>query len=296
MSALYILFPIGFYTARVRQWRIMLTLNAFTNGFHGFRSTTDVCTPRYVRWVYGVRDFDGITLFEDGWMYHEETPRIKSAVRLGWLVEPRSLRPENYERVWGVVDNFDYILTYDAELLRARPDKFLLCPRMGTHLPRERWGIRAKTRNIAMITTRKNSTEGHRLRREVARVFGARVDVYGQGVWADKETALAPYRYAVVVENERAENWFTEHLLDAVALGCVPLYWGAPNIWEWLEARGVMAWETLDELRALLDTATPQAYMERAEYIAGNFARIDALALAEDWAYMNIFSRMVGGG
>lgn len=275
-----------------------LTLNAFTSGFHGNAATTGVGTPTHVRWVYGEQDFPGITIFEDGWMYHEDTPGIRSGVRLGWLVEPRSLRPENYARAWDVRASFDYILTYDAELLAADPGKFLLCPRMGVHVPRDKWGLREKSRNVAMLTTLKDATPGHRLRHEVARTLPGAVDVYGAGGYVDKVRALAPYRFVVVIECERAANWFTDHLLDVIALGCVPLYWGAPNIWEWLEERGMLTWETVDELRKILSGMLADHsrdwYALMLPPLARNLARLPRYALAEDWAYEHIFQHLEG--
>lgn len=270
-----------------------MQVNAFTSGFHGWKSTTGICDSRHIEWVYGLRDFGGVTVFEDAWMYHDETDSIKSGVRVGWLVEPRALRPENYARAMSVRGVFDYILTYDSELLAADPHKFVLAPRMGLHLAPHHWGMREKSRAVAMMSTTKLWTTGHAMRRAIAARHADVVDVYGATEWADKVASLAPYRFAVVVESERAPHLFTDHLLDVIALGCVPIYWGAPNIGQYLDAAGILSWEHLAELGGIA-SATPELYAEMLPAAERNFARLSEYQLAEDWLYERFFARFEG--
>lgn len=268
----------------------MLTLNAFTNGFAGKLSTTGIGKPEYVEWVYLKNPFDGLTIFEDGWMFNPQAREVKTKVRLGWLVEPRALRPENYELAWQMRREFDYILTYDRELLARDPDKFKLCPRMGVHIPQDKWGLHVKTQDVAMITTQKSSTAGHRHRKNTAFLYRDRIHVYGRDGWADKVQVFSDYRFVVVVESERAENLFTEHLLDAIALGCVPIYWGAHNIGEFLDADGILEWSDRDEytwklLEQHLDAANEATYEKMLPALERNLARLPEYRLAEDWIY-----------
>jgi hypothetical protein len=65
------------------------------------------------------------------------------------------------------------------------------------------------------------------------------VDVFGgawpkdltswRGMCGDKIAVARRYRYALVMENQRQPGYVTEKLLDAVAAGCIPIYWGAPD-------------------------------------------------------------------
>jgi hypothetical protein len=265
----------------------VLTLNAYTNGFHGWLSTTGIERPRYVRWVYDQAPWAGITIFEDAHMYEPVARGVRTRARCGWLVEPRSLRPENYSRALGVRENFDAIYTYDEELLDADPNRFQLCPRMGTHVHRGNWGLREKSRGVALLASQKNATPGHRLRHDAVRVYGSagRLDVYGLHKWADKVPTLAPYRFAVVIECEQARDLFTDHLLDVIALGCVPLYCGAPNIADWLNPAGILPWSTLDELGALLARCTPELYAAMLPAATRNLAALAKYRLAEDWLF-----------
>lgn len=266
----------------------MLTLNAFTNGFAGQLSTTGVGKPEHVEWVYFGNPFDGITVFEDGWMFNPKAREVKTKVRLGWLVEPRALRPENYELAWQMRREFDYILTYDRELLARDPDKFKLCPRMGVHIPQNKWGLHPKSKNVAMIVTHKNATPGHKLRYEVESFFQGKIDFFGRTGWADKAEVLKDYRFVVVIESERADNLFTEHLLDAVALGCVPIYWGAPNIGEYLDADGIIRLKATGALYGWIKKiihSGESLYAQRLPALERNLARLPEYRLSEDWIY-----------
>lgn len=262
-----------------------LTLNGFTNGFDGCTSSIGAKVPRRVQWVYFQNPFDGVSVFEDGHMFETDPRTVQTAARIGWLQEPRALRPENYTRAWDARAQFDAIMTYDAELLRADPSKFQLCVRGGVHLPGAQWGTVTKSKRAAMLTTNKQVTPGHHLRRTIAERFAARVDVFGAGARVDK-SVLAAYRYVVVVESERTENFFTEHLLDALALHCVPLYWGAPNIGEFLNADGMLPFASLEELDERLDDIERD---ERGRYASMVAARLDNLKrladyeIPEDW-------------
>lgn len=276
-----------------------MIVNAFTNGFHGWPSTQGHKTPRFVEWVYGQQDFDGMTIFEDGWMFQPETPQINSRVKVGWLCEPRALHPENYEHIGQVADRFQFILTYDAELLRADPDKFKLCPRLGVDVPREHWGLWTKTKDVAMIATQKNTTPGHKLRRAIAEQFKGCIDIFGIDAWADKAQVLKEYRYAVCIESERAKNFFTCHLLDAIALGCMPLYWGAFNIGEYLNASGIIPWNNLDvcfvEQLDYIRQYGEGVYRAAFPALQENLEMIGEYELPEDWIFQHYFSGLEHG-
>jgi hypothetical protein len=85
-----------------------------------------------------------------------------------------------------------------------------------------------------------HAQEHYQIRLRVARKWTNEVDVYGgawpadlpswKGMCADKIAVARRYQYALVMENQRQPGYVTEKLLDAVAAGCVPIYWGAPDV------------------------------------------------------------------
>lgn len=93
-----------------------------------------------------------------------------------------------------------------------------------------------KTRNISIITSNKVTTEGQRKRYEFALklkdYFGDRIDLFGNGIlkFEDKWDVLAPYKYSMIIENERCDDWITEKLFDCYLAHTFPFYYGCSNI------------------------------------------------------------------
>ncbi len=71
--------------------------------------------------------------------------------------------------------------------------------------------------------------------------FGDQLDLYGDGINSvkDKWDALAPYKYSIVMENEKVSDYFTEKLTDCYLAKTYPFYYGCKNLGykEWRNAR-----------------------------------------------------------
>jgi hypothetical protein len=119
-----------------------------------------------------------------------------------------------------------------------------------------------KTHDLTMISSRKRMTEGHRLRLRFAQHlqahFGDAIQIYGRGLrdFDDKWDVQAPARYAVVVENCRSIDYFTEKISDCFLTETFPLYYGCPNIDDFFEPT---AFEVID----LQSFATATARIEQ---------------------------------
>lgn len=65
-------------------------------------------------------------------------------------------------------------------------------------------------------------------------VYGKRLDAYkfkwNKGWIVDKWDGLRDYRYSFVFENSWQPGLFTEKLCGPVLAGCMPIYWGCPNL------------------------------------------------------------------
>jgi hypothetical protein len=55
-----------------------------------------------------------------------------------------------------------------------------------------------------------------------------------RGVAADKQATLAMYKFCLCFENEACEGYITEKLFDCFLSGTVPVYYGAPNVSEYV--------------------------------------------------------------
>jgi len=101
-----------------------------------------------------------------------------------------------------------------------------------------------KTGLISVVCSSKTATEAQRARLALVSMLKKRLGdvlhVYGRGFNPvdDKMSAIAPYKYHVVLENNLIPNFWTEKLSDAWLGWSMPLYLGAPNLVEACPAAG----------------------------------------------------------
>lgn len=94
----------------------------------------------------------------------------------------------------------------------------------------------AKTKNISLICSDKQFTDGHKKRYDFCMklkdYFGNDIDLFGRNIrdFDDKWDVLADYKYSIAIENHVENNWFTEKLYDCFLAHTVPFYYGCPNI------------------------------------------------------------------
>jgi hypothetical protein len=99
---------------------------------------------------------------------------------------------------------------------------------------------RPKTKLISVICSNKTITKDHVLRiefvKKLKQFFGEKIDFFGRGFNEidDKLDALQDYRFHVALENTSRKHYFTEKLSDPIIAGCFPIYYGCPNISDYL--------------------------------------------------------------
>lgn len=269
----------------------MLTVNLFDSEFPGQPCSVNGRTPRQVEYVRDRMEWDGISVFTDRMIYDPVVAEVRSRVKVAWLLEGRCLRSHYYERIGEVAGQFDAILTTDPELL-SRGGKYRQVIRGGAWTPVEKWGLYPKTRGVSLLLSEKRETRGHQLRHAIAEKYGDRIEVYHN---TPKVEALRDYRYTVVVEACLDENWFSEHLLDAIAYGTVPLYCGCPNIEDWLDTGGILEFVDLDTLGLWLkDARWLTDFFDITEGArAGNLERARQYAITDDWVAENVYLPML---
>lgn len=78
--------------------------------------------------------------------------------------------------------------------------------------------------------------------------------------------------FHIAVENVKNINWYTEKISQAFATKTVPIYWGCPNLDELgYDPRGIITFETKEELLDILNNLSPEDYFSRLEYINYNY-------------------------
>ncbi len=161
---------------------------------------------------------------------------------------------------------FCRILTFHQSLLDTLPNAVFV-PLGTTWVPEWRDLDTSKSRMCSLIASAKRDSEGHKLRHAVAdwaRENGQPVDILGRGYipFEAKSEGLAPYRYSIVIENVRERNYFSEKLIDSILCETVPIYWGCPNLRDFMPVDGVV------ECRSEAEIRTAVAAMSEIEYAA----------------------------
>lgn len=209
-------------------------------------------------------------------------------VKVAWLLEPPSLSDTHYRVAVEMENVFDYILTFDARYLE-RGEKWLYYPLGGSWIDPRDWGIRRKTRMVSVIGTEKQRAPGHQMRHEVIKRFGEKADVWGRGYKpvSSKYEALSPYRYSIVVESIRLDDYFSEKLIDALCLGTIPIYWGSPTIADHFDMDGIIPFRDIDELDNILQSISWEDYKGRVGAIEHNWMEARKYRCAEDWIHLH---------
>ena len=235
-------------------------------------------TPQAFRWDTSPGDAP-VKVFTD--------IRLKEALddpcpkKIALLLECPAVNPGMYSWILEHKDVFHTVLTHQEELVyRGKPFKFY--PFGGSWIGE--WGIFPKSKMVSMLVSEKRLTHGHRLRHEAAKMD--LIDAYGSGVGRhvkSKAEALRDYRFAVIIENDDSNWWFTEKLVDCCSQGTIPLYRGCPKIGEFFHLGGFIRWQELDELAAILRSLRPEDYDNRMIAVYENLKRARKYQCAEDW-------------
>jgi hypothetical protein len=218
-------------------------------------------------------EYDGVTVFTDNYIGHEVIDRVKCKTKVAWLLEPRVIDSRTYGIITDIEDKFDYILTYDTELLN-RSDKYIKYVVAQSRVSEDDCGIQPKSKMVSMIASHKTISEGHRYRHEIHNKLQSKhnIEMWGSGYrrFSSKNDPLKDYHFSISVMNCKVDNFFTEVLVDNFRLGTVPIFWGCPNIGEYFDERGIITFDTMEELDEILSNLTVKDYTDRLEYIEKN--------------------------
>lgn len=247
------------------------------------------------------KEWHGITLFVEPALdpqHRHIIDEVKSPFKLLTFHEPRGLHQLSEQRhVWAeeMMDKFDYILTYDEYFLTKYPEKTVFCVDNMTWILDHQTKIYPKSKLISLIYSWKKSTPGHKLRHVIAE-SATGIHLFGNGSpnpieW--KVDGLADFMYSIVIENNKAKWYFTEKILDAFATGTIPIYFGASNIGDYFDERGIIQFDRIEELPAIFENLSNEDYQSRLPYIKENFNRVKAYHLYEDWMHEHIYSPML---
>ncbi|MBU1067859.1 hypothetical protein KKE60_08735 [Patescibacteria group bacterium] len=244
--------------------------------------------PTYFEWCRDNNCDSSVTFFTD--MCLEQVETDNSPRKIGWLIEPNGTLGTHYKVAIRLEKKFDAILTYEKDLLNTGRRVYKFYPHGGSWIARDKWGIARKSKEVCIIVSKKKNTYGQALRHEIVRRFGRMVDVYGRGYnpVQSKFAALAPYRFAIIIESVKRDYYFTEKLIDCLSVGTIPIYWGCPSIDNFFDARGIIEMRNITELQEFLATADYRGiYNNLLPYAQENLKRCDDYWIPENWIARN---------
>jgi len=78
--------------------------------------------------------------------------------------------------------------------------------------------------------------------------------------------------FNIGIENVKHDNWINDKLYSCFSSLVVPIYWGCENLEEnGYDERGVIRFNSKEELKHILDNLTEQDYHNRLEYLKHNY-------------------------
>lgn len=199
---------------------------------------------------------------------HHYVLRRGTKARISLMMgEPSVIHAKHIKLLKWTWRRFYRVLSFHEALVGAIPN-CVFFPYGTTWVPEWRDLKIEKTKSCSLIASAKRDTAGHQLRHAMVdwvRETGQNVDVLGRGYmpFDKKSDGLAPYRYSIVIENVREKNYFSEKLLDAVFCETVPIYWGCPNIGDFIDPEGIIICETGDDVRAAVQNMSEEDYQRR---------------------------------
>jgi len=224
---------------------------------------------------------------EDDVMEYLDHPVCKNAkYRVAWIDEPRGIVQEEFDLGVKVLDHFDYVLTHDPKLIDL--ENALPWPFAASCLVDDTSNINPeKTKMVSLIfslTPTQNENKGangYQLRRKIVDKYKdtGKIDMYGKMInhIDKKEDGLLDYKFSLAVENHFGEEgnvgeyYFTEKLLDCFHTKTVPIYCGNPAWAKWFDPKGVLTFNTIEELDEILNNISDEMYDEMKDSIEFNY-------------------------
>ena len=226
-------------------------------------------------------------------------------------------------------DKFDIIFTHDKQLLESIPNaRFMpaadvimfnrLPNSVGLppfkpagfddyEMPDDVFQMYNKSKLVSVVASDKAFLPGHIARLNFLKGVKDKVDVFGtcQKVLFGSENrdsstgkfdSLKEYAFAIAIENlshEVDDYYFSEKIVDCFLTGTIPIYYGCPNIGKFFDTRGILVFQTQEELNTIIDNLSMEKYYSMLEYAKANLEASLKYNLTNDYTYDNYFKEII---
>lgn len=269
----------------------MLNVKIVDNQFSHAKYSTDNQESKYIVWDRTmVNSSDKIVFYTDNslWLVN---PNVKT--KIAWLLESPEFTKNQHEWIKINHNRFDIVFTNNKEHLEIS-DKFKFVPTCGCWIFENDQKIYEKTKLLSMISSSKNSTNGHRIRHEVMNKFKNKMDLYGRQYKpiVNKLEGLKDYMFSIAIENTKKDYYFTEKLIDCFSTGTIPIYWGCPSIGNFFDEKGIITFDTVNDLENIINNLSYEQYESMIEGIKNNFEISKKYLISEDYIYENYLKNL----
>ena len=258
-----------------------------TNFIPWDESSCHLATNKHVKWISGNEMVSNSCFITD--QYLEDVKKASGVKRkIAWILEPRSIFPHVYK--WIEENNrlFDYVLTYDQNLIDLGQN-YLYYPHGRCWINDFVENPEGKTELCSIFASSKKETVGHKLRHEVIREF-PEITAFGDAVnnrVEKKEDGMNDYMFSITIENTIMPGYWTEKIVDCFATKNIPIFYGDRSVCDYFDEDGIIFFETIDELREILPTLSKELYESKREAVENNFNTFEEYRIPEDWIYLN---------
>lgn len=256
-------------------------------------------TPKFVRYVRNRDNWQGITYFTDKLLHM--APQINSKHKIAFLQEPPDLMPEIYRTIKQFEEYYDIIFTYEQTLLDHNPEKYIFLPPDMAALEPSACGMHKKTKLASLIYSFKQDLPGHKLRHKIVNEhildtsLEEKIELFGSGSRRpikNKSEGCVDFMFQIAIENAKRINFFTDKILDCFISGCVPIYWGCPNIGDFFDTRGILTFETEEELLDILSNITEDKYLDMLGHAKNNYELAREYQWPDDYCFIKILEKL----
>jgi hypothetical protein len=205
---------------------------------------------------------------------HSTDSKIKILVQ----IEP----PEIYnttEQIINNYNNFDLILSWNEDVLQKCPNskEFIF----GTCWINFENFKPDKKNEISFIMSNKSYAPGHRFRHEIWSFLNEKNNLNGFSINKiqtpprvdSKNILFENAKFHIVVENTCRKNWITEKIIDCFATKTIPIYCGCPNIGDFFNEKGIIVFNTIDELNSILNNLSSEIYDNMTDILEENYEK-----------------------
>jgi len=258
--------------------------------------------PKFIRYVTGKNIWNGVTLYTDH--CYDMVTTTNSKFKVAWQVESPVHSDRHFypaiKKYWKL---FDYIFTYDENLVLQYPDKCKRINFAGTTVNENKWNAH-KSKLFCIIHSGKKDTPNHGLRQYIIENLSKKynIDVYGRVTgkpFGNIQEVYKDYRFPIVIENIDHINYFSEKLTDALGCGCVPIYKGTcvETYSKYFKSNGIKPWSTLDELKDILDNIQKDSDEFELNYLNARGYNYNIthneFYTNEDWLYVKYLNDII---